>query len=68
MQFLDDKRGVPFFDSSYTAVALNKADKLFESSKRTLDKNVARALVLITDGEPTDTADADALVRQQSFC
>ena len=67
MQFLDNKRGIPFFDSSYTAVALNKADKLFKSSKRGLDKNVARALVLITDGEPTDTSDADALVRYPTF-
>ena len=64
-----DTLPAPRFSATYVAPALKEANSMLQKSKRFKDKTVGKAIIFITDGEPTDKSAADEEVGRikQSF-
>ena len=58
-----EKLPQPRFRGTFTADALRRAQKMLKESKRHSDDTVGKAIILITDGKPSDRSEAELAVR-----
>lgn len=58
-----EKLPQPRFPATFTADALRRAQKMLEESNRHSDDTVGKAIILITEGKPTDRSEAELGVR-----
>lgn len=54
-----EKLPQPRFPATFTADALRRAQKMLEESNRHSDDTVGKAIILITEGKPTDRSEAE---------
>ena len=65
IKFFEQKDKGPMFGATYTGAGFKEAQAVLEKSKRR-NKKVARAILLLTDGAPTDPEVADKVVSKQA--
>lgn len=66
VKFLESKEKGPMFGATYTGEGFKEAQNVLQTSRRK-DRKIARAVLLLTDGAPTDPEVADKTVSWQNI-